>query len=316
MPPRQIVVVALPDQLHFTVVMEALERDQHVLCVKPLVLTHRESVAIAERARERGLFVGVEYHKRFDRRALVARRDYALGKFGEFVLGEARLIEPYYYRHSNFQEWFTCDQTDPFVYVGCHYTDLLQFITGLRPTEVAVKGVKGRFPNGQEGYLWSTGRVTYSNGGILTVANGLGYPDAGAGGNDQGMLLYCEGEDCSGLIRHDDHYRGVSHAYAAGTGAGGSVFNFVNPDFFRLIPWAGEGYRPIGYGVDSVVAIVEAILAVDASSDDPASRQQTIAQIEARGLIATPANSADNERLMEAARESILGNGKAVAVAR
>ena len=47
-------------------------------------------------------------------------------------MGEAKLIEPYYYRHSNFQNWFTCDKTDPFVYVGCHYVDLVYFITGLQ----------------------------------------------------------------------------------------------------------------------------------------------------------------------------------------
>ena len=35
--PHQLVVVAVPDHLHHSVIMTALERDQHVLCVKPLV---------------------------------------------------------------------------------------------------------------------------------------------------------------------------------------------------------------------------------------------------------------------------------------
>ena len=91
------------------------------------------------------------------------------------------MIEPYYYRHSNFQNWFTTDQTDPFVYVGCHYVDLVQFITGLRPVAVSVSGVKGRFPNGKEGYMWANGRVRYENGAVLSVIDGLGYPDDGAG---------------------------------------------------------------------------------------------------------------------------------------
>jgi predicted dehydrogenase len=37
MKPRQMVVVAMPDQLHYPVIMEALKNDQHILCVKPLV---------------------------------------------------------------------------------------------------------------------------------------------------------------------------------------------------------------------------------------------------------------------------------------
>ncbi|MDH7570460.1 MAG: Gfo/Idh/MocA family oxidoreductase, partial [Armatimonadota bacterium] len=133
MPPRQAVVVAVPDQFHYETVLTALTHNQHVLCVKPLVLKYQQTVEIEKLALEKGLFVGVEYHKRFDRRALIARRHYELGNFGEFVLGEARLIEPYYYRHSNFQNWFTVDKTDPFVYIGCHYVDLVYFITGIKP---------------------------------------------------------------------------------------------------------------------------------------------------------------------------------------
>ena len=52
-------------------------------------------------------------------------------RFGEFRLGTACLLEKWYYRHSNFQNWFTTDRADPFTYVGCHYVDLVYFITGL-----------------------------------------------------------------------------------------------------------------------------------------------------------------------------------------
>ena len=43
MKPRQIVVVAMPDQLHYPVVLEALKNNQHVLCVKPLVLKYEQA---------------------------------------------------------------------------------------------------------------------------------------------------------------------------------------------------------------------------------------------------------------------------------
>ena len=82
MPKRKAVVVAVPDHLHYETVKSALECDQHVLCVKPLVLRHADAVELEGIARERGLFVGVEYHKRFDRRSLVARRAYREGRFG------------------------------------------------------------------------------------------------------------------------------------------------------------------------------------------------------------------------------------------
>ncbi|MCX7032116.1 MAG: Gfo/Idh/MocA family oxidoreductase [Spirochaetes bacterium] len=320
MPKRQAVVVAVPDHLHHETVKAALERDQHVLCVKPLVLRHAEAVELAGIARERGLFVGIEYHKRFDRRSLVARRAYREGRFGAFAIGEARLIEPYYYRNSNFQNWFTVDRTDPFTYIGCHYVDLVYFITGLQPVEVSVRGVRGRFPNGNEGFLWSHGTVRWENGALLSVVNGLGYPDLAAGSNDQGLVMYCEGDGRTGMIRHDDHDRGVSLAYLDGSGPGGSHFNYVSPDYLRLVPWEGPGFRPVGYGYDSVEASILTMARIEGAvrGMDPgrslAERRRMLAEVDERGILATPANSSVNELVVEAARKSILADGAAVRI--
>ncbi|UCF96029.1 MAG: Gfo/Idh/MocA family oxidoreductase [Spirochaetaceae bacterium] len=320
MPPRQAVVVAMPDPLHYEVVRVALKADQHVLCVKPLVLKYDHAEEIREEAFRRGLFVGVEYHKRFDRRSLLARRHYRLGHFGEFMMGEAKMIEPYYYRFSNFQNWFTCENTDPFVYVGCHYVDLVYFITGLKPAEVSVVGVKGQFPNGREGYMWAHGRVRFENGAILSVSDGLGYPDQGAGSNEQCLEMFCEGKGKNGLIKHNDQFRGVSHSYLEGRGPGGTAFNYVNPDFYRLVPWHGDGYMPVGYGYDSIAAILGTIRRIEAETtglgekESLKRRQQLIREADEKGLIATPANSSINELVVEAARLSILADGKAVKI--
>lgn len=315
MKPRQIVVVAMPDNLHYEVVMESLKNNQHVLCVKPLVLEYNQAAEIEKIVMEKGLFVGVEYHKRFDRRSLMAKRMYQLGNFGEFAMGEAKLIEPYYYRHSNFQNWFTVDRTDPFVYIGCHYVDLVYFITGLKPVEVSVEGVKGKFPNGNIGFMWSDARVRFENGAILSVTNGLGYPDAAAGSNDQGLLMYCEGNGKTGMIKHDDQYRGVAYCYLEGIGPGGSAYNYVSPDFFRLVPWEGAGYKPVGYGPDSVSAIIGTIKNIeDNGGDDIEKRRQIIKAVDEKGIIATPANSYINELVVEAGRKSILSDGRPVKI--
>ena len=307
--PRQAVIVAVPDQLHYQVVKAALLADQHVLCVKPLVLSYAHSEELEKLAMERGLYVGVEYHKRFDRRSLVARTLYAEGRFGTFVMGEAKLIEPYYYRDSNFQNWFVCDKTDPFVYVGCHYVDLVYFITGLKPVAVSVSGVKGKFPNGNEGYLWANGRVRYENGALMSISAGLGYPNDAAGSNDQALLMYCEGDGKSGMIQHDDQDRGVRHSYAVGAGCGGSVYNYVSPDFFRLVQWEGKGLKPVGYGVDSIAANVETMLRLERETETVEQRRALIREVNEAGILATPANSSINELVVEAARLSIVADG-------
>jgi len=320
MAPGNMAVVAMPDNLHYEVVLHALRHGQNVLCVKPLVLKYEQAAEIEKLAAQQGRFVGVEYHKRFDRRSLVARRSYALGQFGAFVMGEAKLVEPYYYRFSNFQNWFTCDRTDPFTYIGCHYVDLVYFITGLKPVEASVQGVKGRFPNGNEAFLWSHGRVTWENGALLSVVNGLGYPDAAAGSNDQGLIMYCEGKGQSGLIFHDDHQRGAAYSYLEGIGPGGSKYNYVSPDFFRLVPWEGPGYKPIGYGYESVAGITMAIHRLECAAAGLgqeaaiAKRREILREVDAQGLLATPANSAINELVVEAARMSLLRDAAPVRI--
>ena len=315
---RQLVVVAVPDHVHNGVIQAALDHDQHVLTVKPLVPTYAEAAAIERKATAKGLFVGVEYHKRFDRRSLDARRQYRAGRFGEFRAGEAKMIEPYYYRHSNFQNWFTKENSDPFTYVGCHYVDLVYFITGLKPVEVSVRGVEGAFPNGKIGYMWAAGRVVWENGAVMSVTDGLGYPDLAAGTNDQCLAMYCEGEDCGAVLRHDDQFRGVQHGYV--DDASGARFRFVSPDYFRFVPYDGPGLKPVGYGFESIEALVQAAAKTNVAGqgleggEALAARQKCLAEIDRRGLLATPANSSINELVTEAARMSIARDGMPVAI--
>ncbi|HOV33316.1 MAG TPA: Gfo/Idh/MocA family oxidoreductase [Candidatus Hydrogenedens sp.] len=307
--PRQCVFVALPDHLHYPAIMEALNADQHVICVKPLVQTYSQLIEVEKLSKQKQLFVGVEYHKRFDIRALLARKNYRKGLYGEFVIGEAKMIEPYYYRHSNFQNWFTCDTTDPFTYVGCHYVDLVSFITGLKPTAVSVVGIKKPFPNGKVGYLWSHGRVTYENGGILSVINGLGYPDMGGGSNQQGLEMYFENPDCTATLRHDDQFRGVSYCINEKLSQPRKKFYTINTDYFQLVPWNGPGFRPVGYGYTSIEELLNCVLKID-RIEDRGKRLEEIKNIDELGIIATPNNSYYNELINELARKSIQENGK------
>jgi D-galacturonate reductase len=300
LPPRQMVFVATPDQLHFDMIMEALRSDQHVCAVKPLVLERRQGVAIAAEARRRNLLVAVEYHKRFDDRSLMARRLYRKGRFGEFRLGAACLLEKWFYRQSNFQNWMTAEHSDAFTYIGCHYVDLVQFITGLAPVSVSVYGILDRFPNGREGYLWSDARVIWENGACLNVQNALGLPDAAPGGNLQGLTMYCQGGGEGAWLAHSDQYRGLQHCYTAP-----AAYAEPSPDYFQYLDLGGPGLTPVGYGYRSIEAIVAAAAAVETG-------EKTLDVIDAAGIIATAANSAHNEKVIEAARRSIRNGGQAV----
>lgn len=303
LPPRSLVVVALPDQLHAEVILAVLAHSHHVLAVKPLVLRVADSERIEQEARARGVLVAIDYHKRFDTRSLMARARFRNGEFGEFRLGSARLLEKWYYRVSNFQNWFSADKTDAFTYIGCHYVDLVHFLTGLAPAAVSVRGVLDNFPNGNRGYLWTDARVVWENGACLNVQNALGYPEDGPGSNSQGMTLYCSGKGRGAMLVHSDQYRGVEYVTTGG-------YSEPSPDYFQYLDLGGPGLTPSGYGYLSVEAIVKACLRVEASAD----RAATLDAIDLEGPLATPANSRYNERVIEAGRRSLLDGGREVAI--
>ena len=193
-------------------------------------------------------------------------------------------------------------------------SNLVYFITGLRPVEVAVRGVEGTFPNGNVGYMWSAGQVTWENGAVMSITDGLGYPDEAAGTNDQCLAMYCEGDDCGAVLKHDDQYRGVRHGYV--DRKAGAAFRFVSPDYFRLVPWQGDGLKPVGYGYDSIEANVLAAQRVNAALL-PVSRATTPGR-HALPSFATSTSEGSSPRrptvgstnlVTEAARLSIAENG-------
>ncbi len=313
MPPHNIVVVAVPDQLHYDVIRTALEHDQHVCAVKPLVLKHAQAAEIASEAFARGLVVGVEYHKRFDDRSLMARRKYREGWFGEFKLGTACLLEKWYYRHSNFQNWCTTENSDAFAYIGCHYVDLLHFITGLLPVAVSVYGIRDTYPNGNEGYLWTDARVIWNNGACLNVQNALSFADEAPGTNTQGLVMYCRGAENGALLAHSDQYRGLQYSYVRKpAGDGATIYAEPSPDYFQYVDLGGPGLTPVGYGYRSLEHIIaNCIRAGDGPLEE---RRKLIAEMDATGIMATPANSSYNEQVLEAGRDSILNGGREVRI--
>ena len=64
--PGDIVTLFTPDDTHFAIAMEAVERSLHVLVAKPIVKTLEEHLTLVEAARRNGVLVAMEVHKRWD----------------------------------------------------------------------------------------------------------------------------------------------------------------------------------------------------------------------------------------------------------
>ena len=116
-------------------------------------------------------------------------------------------------------------------------------------------------------------------------------------------------------MAHSDQYRGLSYCYTRkGDAPGATVYAEPSPDYFQYVDRGGPGLTPVGYGFRSVEYIVQACIAMESEPRDLAACQRMLKDIDAAGIMATPANSSFNEQVIEAARESILHGGKTVPI--
>ena len=184
-----------------------------------------------------------------------------------------------------------------------------------------MQGVKGRFPNGNEGFMWSNGRVACENGALLSVINGLGYPDAAAGSNDQGLVMYFEGNGQTGLIYHDDQYRGVAIPTSKASAPAARTTITSAPTSTGWCPGKGRATSRSATGTIRSPPSCRPSRRIEAEAAGLAAarpalerRREIIREVDAKGLIATPANSYINELVVEAARMSILKDAAAVRI--
>jgi hypothetical protein len=181
---------------------------------------------------------------------------------------------------------------------------------------VSLYGVKDTFPNGNEGYLWTDARVIWSNGAALNVQNALGFPDDAPGSNTQGLNMYCSAGDRGAWLYHSDQYRGIQYCYTRASGDPGStVYAEPSSDYMQYVDIGTGGLNVVGYGFRSIEYIVNTCIRVETEVKTLPDRQRLLREIDEAGVMATPRNSAYNELVIEAARESILHGGREARIA-
>ncbi len=248
-PDLDVMAVATPDHLHTPVVLAALEKGVHVITEKPMCLSIQEADQIIELAQKNGLIVAVDMHKRYDPDHLRIRDDISK-RIGDPLYGTAYLEEPIEVSTSTFK-WV--EDSDPFSYVGPHWTDLIHHYFGSRPVSLTAVGQKKRLIRRDiDAYDSVQVRVDYANGMSINYYNNWITPDDFEGPVNQGHELV--GAD--GKVESDQQYRGFRFWYDGG-GSRTSNNHFTR-DVLRLD--GSQGY--LGYGVDSLTAGLVAICRV------------------------------------------------------
>lgn len=81
-----VVVIFTPDPTHYPIALYAIERGHHVMLTKPATQLLSQHLDLVKKARQNGVFVYVEHHKRFDPAYADARHkaQTTLGEFNYF----------------------------------------------------------------------------------------------------------------------------------------------------------------------------------------------------------------------------------------
>jgi predicted dehydrogenase len=245
-PDLDILAVATPDHLHTGPILAALNRGVHVITEKPMCLTMTEADAIIDAARAKGLVVGVDMHKRYDPDHLRIRDDIS-HRIGDPLYGTAYLEEPLEVSTSTFK-WV--EQSDPFSYVGPHWTDLVWSYYQSKPVALSAVGQKRRLVrDGINAYDAVQVRVEFENGLSMNFHNNwITPPDFEAPVNQGHEIVGADGK-----VESDQQYRGFRF-WNAGGGSRTSNNHFTR-DVTR--PDGTLGY--LGYGVDSLVVAAVAV---------------------------------------------------------
>ena len=247
-PDLDILAVATPDHLHTPPILAALAAGVHVITEKPLALDANEADAVLAASRKAQRLVGVDMHKRYDPDHLRLRDDIAR-RIGTPLYGIALLEEPLQVSTQVFRNW--AEKSDPFSYVGCHWTDLFIANFKVKPVALHAVGQKKKLLQeyGMDAFDAVQVKVQFDNGMSIDFHNNWILPDSFEGPVNQESRLF----GVNGMVESDTQYRGLRFV----TGDGG--MRTANVHMTRDVLREDGSLAYCGYGVDSIVACVEKV---------------------------------------------------------
>ncbi|MBD3184710.1 gfo/Idh/MocA family oxidoreductase [Candidatus Poribacteria bacterium] len=247
-PDLDILAVATPDNLHAKPMLAALEAGVHTVAEKPMTLNMDEADEIIQLSEKKELIVGVDMHKRYDPDHLKIFTE-LIHEMGNPLYGRAVLEEPLEVSTKTFK-WAT--QSDPFSYVGVHWTDLFIAYLKTKPVSVFAVGQKSKLINEYniDAYDSVQVSVVFDNQMNIVFFNNWVTPDDFEGPVNQESDL----KATKGKVESDSQYRGLRY-YIEGKGSRTSNTHFTR-DVLR--PDGSKAY--VGYGKDSLVVCLLAVI--------------------------------------------------------
>jgi UDP-N-acetyl-2-amino-2-deoxyglucuronate dehydrogenase len=129
----EAVIISTPHYLHYPMVLESIKSGKHVLVDKPMALSLKQSDEMIDKARRKGVKLGVNLQSRFDPTFRKVKEAVEEQRFGRLILGEAvvkwfRTQE--YYDKSPWRGSWATEGGGALMNQAIHTIDLLVWIVG------------------------------------------------------------------------------------------------------------------------------------------------------------------------------------------
>ena len=129
--PCDLIVICVPNRLHYEYTKQALLAGKNVLCDKPFCISSAEAEELWQLAKERRLLLSVYQNRRYDSPILTLKRILAEGKLGRIV--DLSLSMERFQKQRNKKEWKSLvDGTTGILYdLGIHLLDGAYHLFGM-----------------------------------------------------------------------------------------------------------------------------------------------------------------------------------------
>lgn len=295
------VIIFTPDDTHFEIALDAVNRGMHVLVTKPLVKTLEEHKRLHEAAIANNVLVITEVHKRFDPIYIDARDK--LKGLGPFSYLYSYMSQPKY-QLETFKAW-AGKSSDISYYLNSHHIDFHEWCVGetARPVTVTATASTGTakrlFEIDCEDTITLTVRwdildpATHQPMQSATAVYTSSWIAPRADVHSQ-QRFFCMNERGEATV--DQAHRG----YTVSTDVAG--FKSVNPLFMKYTPTDGHFSGQQGYGYRSLEAFIDAVNCVE-------NEGRTVSYYDLNDTgLATIANTYRTTAILEAGRRSLNQN--------
>ena len=164
--------------LHAKQAMAAADAGKHILIEKPLAMTSEEGQKVVEYCAAKGVKIAAGLMMRFGSHVMSMKKAIAEGKIGQVVSGYSQFTMWLPYEAGNWRQIKAKAGGGAIMDLSVHTIDLMEYITGMRVTQVAAMNEKLAFPEPQYDVEdSSTVLLRMKNGAQCVVQSNFNIPD-------------------------------------------------------------------------------------------------------------------------------------------